>query len=94
MSKKPNLATALHNANGKPDLNKSTLIQETAKNTEKEIQIVPASRVGKKAITGFFDPAVSKQFKRLALEQDKTVQVLIAEAINDLFEKYGQMPIA
>lgn len=94
MSKKPNLAAALHNANGKPDFSKSSLMGETPKSIEKEIAIVPASRVGKKAITGFFDPAVSKQFKRLALDQDKTVQVLVAEAINDLFEKYGQMPIA
>ncbi|MBD2336139.1 hypothetical protein H6G64_03920 [Calothrix sp. FACHB-156] len=46
------------------------------------------------AIAGHFDPAVSKQLKQLALEQDTTVQGLFAEAVNDLFEKYGKKPIA
>ncbi|WP_341532335.1 ribbon-helix-helix domain-containing protein (plasmid) [Nostoc sp. UHCC 0302] len=55
---------------------------------------VPPSRQGKKAITGFFDPAVSRQLKQLALEQDSTVQALLAEALNELFEKYGKKPIA
>ncbi|MBD2341967.1 hypothetical protein H6G64_34105 [Calothrix sp. FACHB-156] len=46
------------------------------------------------AIAGHFDPAVSKQLKQLALEQDTTVQALLAEALNDLFEKYGKKAIA
>ncbi|MEH2373449.1 ribbon-helix-helix domain-containing protein [Nostoc sp.] len=54
----------------------------------------PPSRQGKKAITGFFDPAVSRQLKQLALEQDSTVQALLAEALNKLFEEYGKKPIA
>ncbi|MBD2249476.1 ribbon-helix-helix domain-containing protein [Nostoc sp. FACHB-888] len=49
---------------------------------------------GAEAIAGHFDPAVSKQLKQLALEQDATVQALLAEALNDLFEKYGKKPIA
>jgi len=32
--------------------------------------------------------------KQLALEEDTTVQDLLAEALNDLFEKYGKEPIA
>ena len=36
----------------------------------------PPSRQGKKAISGFFDPAVSKQLKQLALDQDASVQRL------------------
>lgn len=54
----------------------------------------PPSRQGKKAITGFFDPAVSRQLKQLALEEDTTVQALLAEALNKLFEEYGKKPIA
>jgi len=45
----------------------------------------PPSRQGKKAISAFFDPNVSKQLKRLALDEDSTVQKLMAEALNDLF---------
>ena len=93
MSRKQNLAQALQNVSGKVDLNQqaSTPITPVEK---KENSIIPPSRIGKKAITGFFDPAVSKQFKRLALENDRTVQLLLAEALNDLFVKYNQMPIA
>ena len=45
-------------------------------------------------ITGHFDPAVSKQLKLLAINNDSTVQAMLAEALNDLFEKYGKPPIA
>ena len=55
---------------------------------------LPPSRQGKKAIAGHFDPAVSKQLKQLALEEDTTVQALLAEALNDLFEKYDKKAIA
>ena len=54
----------------------------------------PPSRQGKKAITGHFDPAVSRQLKQIALDHDTTVQALLGEALNDLFVKYKQNPIA
>jgi hypothetical protein len=55
---------------------------------------VPQSRVGKKAIAGFFEPEVNKELKMLGLEQDASNQDLIKEALNDLFIKYGKKPIA
>lgn len=55
--------------------------------------VVP-SRVGKKPVTGFFEPAVSRQLKRLGLDHERTMQELIQEALNDLFRKYEQPPIA
>lgn len=54
----------------------------------------PPSRQGKKTIAGHFDPAVSRQLRAVGLEQDRTVQDLLREAINGLFEKYGKPPIA
>lgn len=39
------------------------------------------SRKGKKVIAGYFDPAVSKQLKQLALEHDTTVQALLARLL-------------
>jgi hypothetical protein len=54
----------------------------------------PPSRVGKKPVTGFFEPTVSRQLKRIGLDHDRTMQDLIAEALNDLFRKYEQPPIA
>jgi len=55
---------------------------------------LPPSRVGKKPITGFFDPSVSRQIKKLGLENDCTMQDLLQEAFNDLFRKYDLPPIA
>jgi len=55
---------------------------------------VPLSRRGKKAIVGHFPPAVCKQFKQIALDQDKSSQALLAEALNLLFQSYGKKPIA
>lgn len=51
-------------------------------------------RTGKKVIAGFFDPAVSRQLKSLAIDVDSNVQQLLAEALNDLFEKHGRARIA
>ena len=55
---------------------------------------IPPSRVGKKPVTAFFDPEVSRQIKKIGLDQDKTMQDLLQEALNDLFRKYDFPPIA
>lgn len=55
---------------------------------------VAPSRAGKKPITGFFEPEVSRQIKKAAIESDKTMQELLQEALNDLFRKYDLPPIA
>lgn len=52
------------------------------------------SRVGKKAVTGYFDPAVRQQLAVLAAEEDRSQNDLIAEALNMLFERYRKSPIA
>jgi hypothetical protein len=58
------------------------------------LRTVPPSREGKKPVTGFFSPEVSRQIKKFALDQDKTMQDLLQEALNDLFRKYDLPPIA
>jgi hypothetical protein len=55
---------------------------------------IPPSRQGKRAIAGFFDQAVSRQLRQLALDRDTSIQALLTEALNDLFTKYGRPPIA
>lgn len=54
----------------------------------------PPSRQGKKVISGYFDPAASRQLRMLAIEQDTTVQALLEEALNDLFKKHGRSAVA
>lgn len=55
---------------------------------------IPESRLGKKGLTSYFDPAVLKQLKILSAEKETSQQQLLAEALNDLFVKNGKPPIA
>jgi hypothetical protein len=92
MVKKTSLASALQVASGKeiPVL-ESPSPSEVRPNSS---TVLPPSRQGKKAITGYFDPAVSRQLRQLALDKDTTVQALLSEGLNELFIKYGRNPIA
>ena len=45
-------------------------------------------------VTGYFPPAVKKQLKIMAAEGETTIQRRLAEALNDLFAKYGKPEIA
>jgi hypothetical protein len=58
---------------------------------------VPASkkrpaREGKKAVVGYFSPAVSRALGQLALDHDTSIQALLGEAIDELMRKYGRHP--
>ena len=55
---------------------------------------VPPSRQGKKMISGHFDKDVHRQLKMLALERDTSIQSLLSEALNALFERNNKPPIA
>ena len=56
--------------------------------------MVPPSRQGKKMISGHFDKDVHRQLKMLALEKDTSIQDLLSEALNALFERNNKPPIA
>ena len=47
-------------------------------------------RDGKANVTGYFPPAVKRQLRVLAAEQDTTIQALLGQALNDLFARYGK----
>lgn len=51
-------------------------------------------RDGRQFIAAHVNPEAAKQFKLLALQQERTVQNLLIEAINDLFNKHGMSRIA
>src|SRR3954453_23894864 len=52
------------------------------------------SRKGKVAISAYFDPAVRQQLAILAVKENKSQAALLADALNLLFEKYGEPTIA
>ncbi len=102
MSKKGNLAAALTGFDRRPSESVQSARADIVPETKK-IEVpkgqggkmpLPPSRRGKKALTGYFDPEVLKQLKILAASEDKTMQALMAEGINELFKKYGRPHIA
>lgn len=97
MTKKPSLAAAMNAASGKnalPSIAATNISVPLSDNNSTAAQLLPPSRVGKKIISGHFDPAVTRQLKQIALDQEATVQSLLAEALNDLFAKHGKQRIA
>lgn len=62
--------------------------------SQSPVQSVAPSRKGKVVISAYFDPAVRQQFAILAVKQDKSQAAMLAEALNLLFERYGEAPIA
>jgi hypothetical protein len=83
--KQPDLADAIRQLSNRP-----TPLPPTGKTS-------PASarkdRQGLRTIAGHFPQEVSKAVKQLALDRDLTVQLLLAEAINDLFRKHKLPPL-
>jgi hypothetical protein len=104
MSKpKPSLQEAMSRAAHRtpfgrtPELPRAKVVQEPTAATEHltpQSPSRPKSRVGKKVISGFFQKEVSRQLSKLAIDQDRTNEDLLREAINDLFAKYHLPSIA
>ncbi|MGC2209288.1 MAG: ribbon-helix-helix domain-containing protein [Candidatus Korobacteraceae bacterium] len=76
-----------------PQLPHAEVVQQTTAATEKSPSR-PKSRIGKKVISGFFEKEASRQLSKLAIDQDRTNEDLLREAINDLFAKYHLPSIA
>lgn len=53
----------------------------------------PASRVGRKAIAGYFSPEMSLAMHTCARRNGMSLQTLMAEAFNDVLRKYGESPV-
>ena len=52
------------------------------------------SRRGRIPITAFVDVQTHQQFRILSIEQRRSGQLMLIEAVNDLFHKYGKKPSA
>ncbi|WP_158745519.1 ribbon-helix-helix domain-containing protein [Acidisphaera sp. L21] len=49
-----------------------------------------ASRVGRKTVIFYDLPEAVRELKRLGVDQDRTIQDLMQEAVDDLLVKYGK----
>ncbi len=55
--------------------------------------VPPPSRVGRKAISGYFSPEMSLALHTCARRNGVNLQALMAEAFDDVLRKYGESPI-
>lgn len=101
MSKRTNLATALHDAGAKPAHKSPALaVVELAAPVSAATTTRPPSRAGLRAVTSYVNTEAHAQLAVLAIEQGQakkrrvTTQELMSEAMNDLFRKYGRSAIA
>lgn len=61
--------------------------------TEAKPLTAPPSRVGRKAISGYFSPELSLALHHCARRHGLSLQDLMAEAFNDILRKYGESPV-
>ena len=58
-------------------------IHVTMSKTKSQSYVAP-SRKGKTLIGAHFDPAIKRQLKTIAVQEDTSIQALLEEAINNL----------
>ena len=91
MSTKANLTELLAESGGSARHRKAVIRQPAAANSTAPQQ---KGRGPTSPITVHFPKQVRDQIKILAIEKDTTLHSLVAEALNDLFAKYGKPEIA
>ncbi len=96
MTKKTNLTAALSDKPVEPEIkNQPTPVDRSGATASPR-----PDRAGKTNITGYFDKPVKWELQDLATERSRalgrkvTAQELLAEALNELFKKYGKAEIA
>ena len=86
----------------KPSLSAAMASHDTKSSSQQVVDMpqkmpliaVQPGRVGKKQVLGYFSAECKKQMKQMGVDHDKTEQDLLAEALNDLFIKYGKATLA
>src|SRR5687767_15141528 len=96
--RKADLATALANQAGSTRRKPEPVAQQLAPDPQPErSEAAPVyrqpGRDGTAPITAHFPKEVRKQLKGLAVELDRTMHDLVAEALNDLFAKHNKAEI-
>lgn len=102
MSKRTNLAAALHDAGARPAQQPPALVvvEPAAPVSTATTTTRPPSRAGLRAVTSYVNTEAHAQLAVLAIEQGQakkrrvTTQEVMIEAMNDLFRKYGRSAIA
>ncbi len=79
----------LNSANGYEPEVSATVMEREEKQVPKESKEAPKiSKTGKVNVTGYFDPEVKSSLRLIQAKTGKTIQDILAEALNDIFAKY------
>lgn len=94
MSKRPSLAESMKALerpapSPPPALRAKAAPKLAAEGETKRKPYHAATREGLKKVTAALEPAQHKKLKRLSVDQDKSVEDLLREAVQDLFAKYA-----
>ena len=93
MSKKPKLA-AIVEAAGSTRRQPVPVPAPAPAEAPPATQAKPRVRQATRQIAAHFPEEVAWQLRELAVERRTTIQALMAEALNDLFQKHGRPEIA
>ena len=91
MNEKKSLSQAFQDRKGQPE--KDTESQAVSEYPKKRSQL-PKSRKEKRSLTGWYSPDVHRQVRLIAAQEDKTLEEVVGDGLNLLFEKHGMPPIA
>jgi hypothetical protein len=91
--KKPSLAAAMDALDTRP-ATQAAAPPAIAEPLAPKLSVLQPGRVGKKQVLGWFSAECKKQLKLMGADQGKTEQDILAEALNDLFTKYGKPTLA
>lgn len=94
MSKRPNLAAIAAAAGSTRRTIEAFPPAQPAEVEPANRPAPPRTRVGTKQVAAHFPEDVAWQLRALAVDRKTTVQNLLAEALNDLFAKYGKPEVA
>ena len=90
MAKRPSLAANVKAAAGEPAI--LPVMRTEPPPAEPVAPQEPkrsASRAGRKAIYAWVDPAEHRKLKKLSLDTDRSIDALVTEGVQLLFEKRG-----
>lgn len=94
MTKRAPLTFKVDKVTQAPAQEKQTSLPANKKTSKPPKEQTKTGRDGQRFIAGHVSREALKQFTLLRVQQDKTTQEMVVEAINDLFAKHGLSRIA
>ncbi len=82
---KPSAFAKLKSVDSMPPAEPEGRVHHKERQTQRQ-----ANRIGKKTVIFYELPEAVRELKRLAVDQDRTMQNLMQEALDDLLMKYGK----